>query len=295
MNSPYTIRALGQTFSITSRTLRHWESVGLIQSKRDSVSGWRIYDETAYLRIQIICGLRPFNFSLKEIAEILEADQLHEVVTLIDNHLALVNHHLNSQVQSVHDLQYLKETLKNLDATMDISELGKLLPIIQKGIPMKTTVQPRQITLPAMRMMVSSAVGLEPEQKALSPLLQWIKAMRLEGTMRLFGFNIDPYPAPEQIGYGFAYGASIPETVSIPEPFTEMHLAGGLYLLFETNDQDPSLAWESARVYLEDPSCPWQYDQDRHPGLEEHIESPHGFSGYWINVLLPVKEKNARL
>jgi MerR family transcriptional regulator, thiopeptide resistance regulator len=79
-----TIRASGREWSIheitkltgtTSRTLRHYGQVGLLQPSRTGHGGLRFYDEDALVRLQRILMLRELGVSLPVIAEVLAGGQ----------------------------------------------------------------------------------------------------------------------------------------------------------------------------------------------------------------------------
>ena len=59
---------------VTSRTLRHYDAVGLLPAVRTTGSGPRRYDRTALVRLQRILLLRELGLGLKPIAEALEQE-----------------------------------------------------------------------------------------------------------------------------------------------------------------------------------------------------------------------------
>ncbi|MCL2245142.1 MAG: GyrI-like domain-containing protein [Treponema sp.] len=132
-------------------------------------------------------------------------------------------------------------------------------------------------------------VDTEPEGKALEPILKWITENNLVGTMRLFGFNTEPYPSGSNSAYGFGFCATIPEGSEIPSPLYEKRLPGGIYAVLYEYEGHPGFGWEKMGNWQNDPNWEWMYDNSR-PGLEEHI--PIGDKdGYFIPILLPVKKK----
>ncbi|MGE5577389.1 MAG: MerR family transcriptional regulator [Syntrophothermus sp.] len=65
-------RALG----VTTRTIRHYESLGLIQPHSTSESGYRLYTEREVVMLDHILVLRKLGFPLQEIKRLL--DRLNE-------------------------------------------------------------------------------------------------------------------------------------------------------------------------------------------------------------------------
>jgi len=67
----YTIKKLASLAGITTRTLRYWDSIGLLKPKRITSSGYRIYGKEEVDRLQQILFFRELAFSLDEIKELL--------------------------------------------------------------------------------------------------------------------------------------------------------------------------------------------------------------------------------
>ncbi|MBS7526671.1 MerR family transcriptional regulator [Fusibacter paucivorans] len=68
----YSITELANLSGITTRTLRYYESIGLIEAGRNAESGYRFYDEVAVDQLQHILILRELAVPLKDIASILK-------------------------------------------------------------------------------------------------------------------------------------------------------------------------------------------------------------------------------
>ncbi|NLB46410.1 MAG: MerR family transcriptional regulator [Microbacteriaceae bacterium] len=111
----WSIQQVARIAGTTSRTLRHYDSVGLVTPSRIGSNGYRYYDEAALVRLQRVLLLRELGVGLPQIGEIL-AQQQDEVAALT-THLALLTHEqqrLARQITAVeHTINYLnrKETL----------------------------------------------------------------------------------------------------------------------------------------------------------------------------------------
>ena len=70
MSRTYTIQDLTKAFGISSRTLRHYEQLGLIAPERRGQS--RIYSARDRARLSLILRGKRVGFELAEIAEILD-------------------------------------------------------------------------------------------------------------------------------------------------------------------------------------------------------------------------------
>ena len=70
----------------TSRTLRHYDDVGLLRPSRTGSTGYRYYDAPALVRLQRILLLRELGLGLSAIAEALDSEQ--DEVSALGAHLA---------------------------------------------------------------------------------------------------------------------------------------------------------------------------------------------------------------
>ncbi|PUB29712.1 DNA-binding transcriptional MerR regulator [Promicromonospora sp. AC04] len=71
----WSIQEIARLTGVTSRTLRHYDAVGLLPAARTTASGPRRYDRTALVRLQRILLLRDLGLGLGDIAEVLDTDQ----------------------------------------------------------------------------------------------------------------------------------------------------------------------------------------------------------------------------
>lgn len=68
-----TISEISKNFDISTRTLRYYEKIGLLQSSKKEGYAYRTYDEEAITRLQQIIILRKLRIPLKQIIEILDS------------------------------------------------------------------------------------------------------------------------------------------------------------------------------------------------------------------------------
>ena len=68
------IQQLARVVGTTSRTLRHYDDIGLLKPSRIGGNGYRYYDERALVRLQRILLLRELGLGLPEIAAVLERE-----------------------------------------------------------------------------------------------------------------------------------------------------------------------------------------------------------------------------
>ncbi|MCL1820338.1 MAG: MerR family transcriptional regulator [Oscillospiraceae bacterium] len=306
MDGLIAITKVSSVIGVSSRTLRYWEASGLFKSVRDVQSGWRMYDEYALQCIRITELLRRLDFSVKDIKVVLERRTVDSLCDILKKQL--------SRLEKTHsDLETRKEAVAELismleaEQSMTLSSLENiLLPValerkkhviqkLQGGFSMSGKNKYDEVQIIKMspaRAAAFSCVDTEPEDKAYSPVKDWITANGLDGTMRIFGFNTEPYPTDNNTAYGFGYCATVPEGIDIPKPLYEMKLPGGLYAVIPGNsyEGDPSHGWKKVHELCHDSEWEWEYDGER-IALEEHIERADGKEPFIIPILFPVKKK----
>ena len=75
----YTAGEFAKRAGITSRTLRHYDTIGLLKPSGYTESGYRLYSEADMVRLQHILALRYLRFTLPEIQLALEKDGASDV------------------------------------------------------------------------------------------------------------------------------------------------------------------------------------------------------------------------
>jgi DNA-binding transcriptional MerR regulator len=60
------IGEVSERTGLSLNTIRRYEHLGLLSSTRRSVGGFRLYDEDDLQRLQLLCDMRPLEFSVEE-------------------------------------------------------------------------------------------------------------------------------------------------------------------------------------------------------------------------------------
>lgn len=68
----YQIGEVAERLGLSLRTVRYYEEVGLVLPAERSPGGFRLYDEDAVERLELIKQMKPLEFSLEETRELLE-------------------------------------------------------------------------------------------------------------------------------------------------------------------------------------------------------------------------------
>jgi DNA-binding transcriptional MerR regulator len=98
----WSIQDIARATGTTSRTLRHYGAVGLLEPSRIGANGYRYYDERALVRLQRILLLRELGLGLTAIAEVLAGQR--DPAAALRGHLELLEaerERLGRQIESV--------------------------------------------------------------------------------------------------------------------------------------------------------------------------------------------------
>ena len=157
MNNLIKIKDVSSKYSITARTLRYYEDMGLINSTRSDDYAYRMYDESAVRRLEQILILRKLNISIKDIQRIfstsssdLVLEVLEKKVQNIDDEVALlyelkdivldfireierVDFTDNSDIKLLYDkAKELETQLISVDYTGKSSNINRLIEVTEK-------------------------------------------------------------------------------------------------------------------------------------------------------------------
>ncbi|MFD4180469.1 MerR family transcriptional regulator [Rhodococcus sp. NPDC058514] len=100
--SEWSIQDLAKAAGTTSRTLRHYGELGLLEPSRTGANGYRYYDQDALVRLQRILLLRELGLGLPAIAEVLEGQR--DTAAALRTHLDLLEQErdrVQRQIESV--------------------------------------------------------------------------------------------------------------------------------------------------------------------------------------------------
>ena len=79
-----TVSQVAKLTGVSVRTLHHYDALGLLKPAMVTESGYRLYDEEAIARLHSILLFRELEFSLKEIARILDSEDFDKMEALRD-------------------------------------------------------------------------------------------------------------------------------------------------------------------------------------------------------------------
>jgi len=120
-----TVKEVSALTGVSIRTLHHYDAIGLLRPTRTTEAGYRLYDDRALERLQLILLFRALEFPLKEIREILDSpgfnrnralEQQIELLRLRREHIQnLIDFARGIQMIGVNTLDFSAFDTKKLD------------------------------------------------------------------------------------------------------------------------------------------------------------------------------------
>ncbi len=321
-----TISEISRAFGITTRTLRYYEQIGLLPSKKKTDYAYRAYDDDAVQRLQQIVVLRKLRIPLRQIRDILRnadarlalqvfAENLKQVegeIAALETIRSVLKTFIDKLSLSVSTAQKL-----NLLADAELLEAVETLAITQPSVKENKTMEDlkmanetldknlniRIIYLPPVTVAASQVMGEEPEKNAWIKLHEFITTSDLcnkKPDLRVYGFN-NPNPTDESGSHGYEFWVTIPEDMEVAAPLEKKQFAGGLYASTCIKMGDFHI-WHTFFDWAGN-NDEYEYDRREPLGMdglmEEHLNAYNHVqqrqvdeSFIQLDLLLPIKPKN---
>lgn len=120
----WSIQEIARLAGTTSRTLRHYDAIGLLPATRIAANGYRHYDARALVRLQRIRLLRDLGLGLPQIADLLAgsrddvADDREREASALDTHLALLRDEQDRLARRIASVESTIATLRGGEELM---------------------------------------------------------------------------------------------------------------------------------------------------------------------------------
>lgn len=117
----WSIQEIARLAGTTSRTLRHYDDIGLLAPSRIAANGYRHYDQGALLRLQRILLLRELGLGLPQIAEVLDPSTgsgTGAAAGALETHLAWLRHEQERMQRQIASVESTITALKKGEALM---------------------------------------------------------------------------------------------------------------------------------------------------------------------------------
>ena len=114
----FTVKQLSDLASVTPRTLRYYDRIGLLKPAWIGANGYRYYDHAALLRLQQILLYRELDMPLERIREILDSPGFDPVAALESHQAELARRHERLE----HLITMVDDTILHLKGKKEMSE-----------------------------------------------------------------------------------------------------------------------------------------------------------------------------
>lgn len=322
-----TISQVSRSFGISTRMLRYYEKAGLIESLRRDDYAYRMYEETALIKLRQILILRKLRVPLRQIKAILLKPDAVSVIEIfqqnifeLDDEIAALSTIRNILGHFVDELKKTANVQINRLITQDKTVLTALEALSQISInfredrtmdKLKKTEDSlaklndvRIVYLPPSAVACSHYIGDDPEQHAYEAADRFVRdtgLCRIKPDLRHYGFN-HPNPSDETGRHGYEVWVTIPDDMEVPLPLVKKRFAGGLYAahmipMGNFNEWEWLMEWVNKSEKYEFAGN--MQDQEHMCGLlEEHLNYISHLSvsntepeDMQLDLLVPVKEK----
>lgn len=329
MNPLQAVRTVSKTLGISSRMLRYYEQIGLIESRRMEDYAYRVYDEDAVRRLRQIIILRKLRVPVKQIQEIFgnhdaasvidiferNISELDEQITAVSTVKSILsrlvrelrekaNMHLqldylgDSSVFAVVDsISFSKNTLQEEKSMDDLSKANEALSRLEEK-------NVRIVYLPPMTVAASYAAGefewgVGPEATSKIEQFVWgTGLLKMKPDARGMGFDCSREDLKISVeGTAAAYEAwvSIPDDMIVTAPLTKKAFGGGLYAAHVLRDWNFQADW---RLLTEWAKASEKYEaDDGRPCFEEILnyynlmQNGAKMEDTQLDLLLPIKPR----
>lgn len=106
----WSIQQIARLAGTTSRTLRHYDELGLVPPSRIGDNGYRYYDELALVRLQRVLLLRELGLGLAEIGDVLAREVEEE--SALTTHLSLLRQEQDRLTRQIAAVEHTINALK---------------------------------------------------------------------------------------------------------------------------------------------------------------------------------------
>ena len=115
------VSEVGRRTGLTRKALRHYESLGLVEPAARTEAGYRLYDDEALRRIELVNRAKVLGLSLAEANEFIHVAE----GCCGENHpqlASLVEGKLSETEQRIEELRSLRETLRGVLQRLEATE-----------------------------------------------------------------------------------------------------------------------------------------------------------------------------
>ena len=252
-----TISEISRSMNISTRTLRYYEQIGLIESVKKEDYAYRTYDEEMVKRLQQILVLRKLRIPLKQIALILQSENTAAIIDAFQQNLSEVDDEitalsiirniistfitrLNESIHQDIKLNLLDDTalLEAVDALtvqkIPLKEENTVadLEVASENLNKLTDRDVRIVYLPPSAVAAAHHIGEGCEGVVYGQIAKFVGENNLhkhKPDFRSFSFNNPMMKVDNTASDGYEAWVTIPEDMEVSAPLVKKQFTGGLY------------------------------------------------------------------
>lgn len=315
-----TVSEVSRKFDVSTRMLRYYEQEGLICSLRKEGYAYRVYDEEAVKRIQLILSMRKLRVSLKQIAAMLNQEKDTEMLCMLQKNVTALGEEITTLKQirdiilKLVDKMQREEGYSVLEDEEILTRLESLTQVRfrvddtlkeRAKNPLVADLEVRFVMLPECYVAAYEAIGKNPEEEAGAVMDSFIRESKLfeaKPDARLFGFETVRDMALDG-EHGYENWVTIPEAFEVTAPLIKKQFLGGLYAV-HTIDFPNFNEWERLKQWVEKheiyaPNYCEEGNLEMKGCLEEYLNWVYSCHMGWpkngidgkVDLYLPIKER----
>lgn len=259
-----TISEISREMNISTRTLRYYEQIGLIESVKKDDYAYRTYDEATVIRLQQILVLRKLRIPLKQIALILKSENSAAIINAFQQNLAelddeitalstirdIINTFLTRLKESIHQdiklnlmdntalleavdaLTVQRNPIRDARGTLKEEKTVAALEQASERLDKLTDRDVRIIYLPPSAIASAHNIGEGCEGVVYGQISKFINdnnLHELKPDFRAFGFNNPMAGLEGTPSAGYEAWVTVPDDMEVSAPLAKKQFTGGLY------------------------------------------------------------------
>jgi len=300
-------------FDISNRTLRYWEEMGIINSRR-AENGYRFFDDDNMARIRQIVLLRKLKMPIADIERVFIANDFGLAIDALNGHLESLRQdaaayvslislveQLLRHIKESRNLEHLFTCLESQAAVIDAKrEDAPQIRLSERTLSMsiERLDNVRIVRLPAMMVAAYRAESATPEDDCSKVFNMFVLEHNLHKRdgYRFFGFN-NPSPSEGNPVYGYEMWVTIPDDFIVPEPLVKKQFDGGLYASVSTRMNEIGERWRLLHEWCQssdkyDVDFSFQWLEECSMDFEKFISDDVDGNEKQLDLLEPIRAKS---
>ena len=137
MSKMYTTGEIAKLCDITVRTVQYYDNRGILTPSEISEGGRRLYSQSDFEKLEIICELRKLGLSINVISKIFQEENNAKVIeTLLDTHAKQLQSEIDEKQSSLDKINRILKESESFE-NFNIKNLGDVVNSMEKRKKLK--------------------------------------------------------------------------------------------------------------------------------------------------------------